>query len=208
MDFDMDELYDDDDDDDLDEEALLGGFGGGGGGGGGGSTGGAFGSGRKKKKKSPPKKKKKVVKEEKEEWKVPSVIDIPEDAVDISFSRSGGAGGQNVNKVNTKVELRFKLDEASWLPEEVRGRIKEQVANRINKDGYLTIQASENRTQQQNRRAAFGKLRHIVLMAYPRPKIRKLRKGISKKAKERNLEDKRRRGQVKANRKNVDMSGY
>uniref|UniRef100_A0A7S1D533 Prokaryotic-type class I peptide chain release factors domain-containing protein n=1 Tax=Cyclophora tenuis TaxID=216820 RepID=A0A7S1D533_CYCTE len=197
MDFDLDELYDDDDNDDVDEEALFGAMGGGGGGGGG---------RRKKKKKSPPKKKKADV--VKDDWKVPSTIEIPEDRVDISFSRSGGSGGQNVNKVNTKVELRFKLDDADWLPDEVRDRIREQAPNRINKDGVFNIQSSENRTQQQNRRAAFTKLQEIVLRAYPRPKVRKLRKGISKKAKERNLEDKKRRGQVKANRKSVDLSGY
>jgi len=123
--------------------------------------------------------------------------------MEISFARSSGAGGQNVNKLNTKVELRFKLSEATWIPAEVRGRIRENFGNRLNKDGYFVVTSQEYRTQAQNRKDAVGKLEDIVLKAYPRPKVRKVRKGVSKKAKERNKENKRKRSQVKANRKPV-----
>lgn len=139
------------------------------------------------------------------EWRVPNRITIPEDRLEVSFVRSSGAGGQNVNKVNTKVEMRFLLRDASWIPAEVRTRIRQNEANRINKDGYLTVTSQEHRTQAQNRKDAIKKLEDIILRSYPRPKVRKMRKGVSKKAKEIKKENKKRMSQKKANRRSVDF---
>ena len=137
-------------------------------------------------------------------WTVPTSIEIPEDQLEISFVRSSGAGGQNVNKVNTKVEIRFLLADADWIPEEVRARVQEQQAHRINKDGYLSLQSQEHRTQAQNRKAVMGKLKEMLLQAWPRPKVRRQRIGISQASKERNKEFKRKRSETKANRGRVD----
>lgn len=96
--------------------------------------------------------------------------------------------------------------DANWIPKEVRQRIKDNEANRINKDGFLIINSQEYRTQAQNRKDVLDKLQEIILKNYPRPKERKLRKGISKKAKERNKERKRLKSEVKKNRKRVDFN--
>lgn len=139
------------------------------------------------------------------EWKVPKTITIPEDQLDMSFVRSSGAGGQNVNKVNTQVMIKFHVLTAEWVgPLEVRRRLQEQQANRINKEGFMTLSSQEYRTQQQNRKAVVSKLQGLILKAYPRPKVRKMRKGISKKAKAQNKENKKKRSDTKANRRRVD----
>mmetsp|Transcript_44958 Transcript_44958/g.70495 ORF Transcript_44958/g.70495 Transcript_44958/m.70495 type:complete len:97 (-) Transcript_44958:35-325(-) len=94
---------------------------------------------------------------------------------------------------------------AKWLPHEVRVRVSERERNRINKEGFLILTSQDHRTQTQNRKEALQKLEFLILEAYPRPKERTLRKGPSKAAKRRNVEDKRKRSQVKQNRRTVDF---
>ncbi len=138
-------------------------------------------------------------------WKVPEYIDIPQENLEFSFVRSSGAGGQNVNKVNSQVQLRLNVHEAYWIPYEVRQRLMQQQANRISKEGVLTLAAQEHRTQVANRKAAVQKLHAILLQAWPRPKERRMRQGISIKTKEQRKEFKRRRSDVKEGRKKVDF---
>jgi protein subunit release factor B len=94
---------------------------------------------------------------------------------------------------------------ATWLPQEVRQRIAKNESNRINKDGFFIINSQEYRTQAQNRKDVLDKLQDIILKNYPRPKVRKMRKGVSKKAKAINKEQKRWKSEVKKNRKRVDF---
>lgn len=137
-------------------------------------------------------------------WKVPKSIHIPEESLDMSFVRSSGAGGQNVNKVNTQVQLRVLVDGMGWIPYEVRERLRQQESKRINKEGFLILQVQEFRTQTQNRKAAVDKLREMILRAWPRPKKRNMRTGISEKTKKQRREDKRKRSVVKESRRRVE----
>jgi protein subunit release factor B len=137
------------------------------------------------------------------EWKVPKTIYIPEHSLEISFVRSSGAGGQNVNKVNTQVQIRFHVSSADWMPSEVRRRLAEQQASRVNKEGYLQVSSQEHRTQTANRRAALDKLQQMVAKAWPRPAVRKMRTGLSEAGKERRKEEKQRRKLKKQSRRPV-----
>lgn len=128
---------------------------------------------------------------------------IPEEKLDISFTRSSGAGGQNVNKVSSKVEIRFVVDEAYWMDVDTRQRLKETEAGRMNKAGELILTCQEHRTQLQNKAEAMKKLREMVEDAMIPPKEREIREGISVQGKMQRKADKRHRGAVKRNRGQV-----
>ena len=117
-------------------------------------------------------------------WHVPDRVHIPEKQLEFSFVRSSGAGGQNVNKVNTCVQVRFHVESALWMPTEVRQRFQQRFRNNINREGFYVTESQQERTQTANRRLVLAKLERHVLEAWPRPHVRKVREGISAKGKE------------------------
>ncbi|PVD38678.1 hypothetical protein C0Q70_01298 [Pomacea canaliculata] len=95
---------------------------------------------------------------------------IPVNELDISYARSSGPGGQNVNKVNTKVEVRFHLQSASWLSQEIKDKLKEMESNKITKDGYLVVSSERTRIQLLNQADCMDKLRTMIFRAAIRPR--------------------------------------
>jgi ribosome-associated protein len=126
-------------------------------------------------------------------------LEIPEEELTFVTSRSGGPGGQNVNKLETKVTLRFDLAGSPRLTEEQRQRIRERLATRITRDGVLQVSSQRHRTQAANREAAVARFAELVGEALQEEAPRKPTK-VPRAVKRRRLEDKRRRSERKRQR--------
>jgi ribosome-associated protein len=126
-------------------------------------------------------------------------VAIPDEEVTFATSRSGGPGGQNVNKLETRVTLRFDLAASGSLTEEQKARLLERLATRITRAGILHVSAQKHRTQGANRDAALERFAELVRDALreetPRKKTR-----TSRAAKARRVEEKRRHSERKRNR--------
>jgi ribosome-associated protein len=120
---------------------------------------------------------------------------IPAGALTASTSRSGGPGGQNVNKLETKVTIETDVA-ALPLPDDVKERIKQRLATRINKEGVLRVTSQSERSQLANRDKALARMEELVRDALVERTKRK-RTRPTRAQKQRRLEEKKRRGETK-----------
>jgi ribosome-associated protein len=110
--------------------------------------------------------------------------------VTYKSSRSGGKGGQNVNKVETKVELIFDLQQSAFFNDDDKSWLTEKLQNRLNRDGCIHVTSEELRSQLGNKERVLDKLYTMLAQAIERPKVRKASK-VSRQAKAKRLEQKR-----------------
>ena len=129
----------------------------------------------------------------------PSLI-INDDELEWKFIRASGPGGQNVNKVSSAVQLRFKLPFNSSIPVAARNRLRRLAGQKLKDDGTILLTARTERSQEQNRRAALERLAGLVRAALIEPKIRRKTKP-TKGSKERRIESKKHRGATKQGRR-------
>ncbi|XP_044527784.1 peptidyl-tRNA hydrolase ICT1, mitochondrial [Gracilinanus agilis] len=147
-------------------------------------------------------------------WRIPddakqASTDIPIDRLQISYSKSSGPGGQNVNKVNTKAEVRFHLAKADWIAEPIRQKIAVLFKNKISKSGELIITSDSSRYQFRNLADCLQKIRDMIAQASQVPKEPSKEDAVLRRIRTENmnrerLRQKRIHSSTKANRK-VDM---
>jgi ribosome-associated protein len=123
-------------------------------------------------------------------------ISIPADEIEFKVSRSGGPGGQHVNRTESKVSVYWNIKNTRILTDEQKLRVLNNIHTHVTDDGVLVIHNSESRSQQQNKQAALATLATVIRKALYIPKKR-MKTKVSKAVKEARLQEKSRRSSLK-----------
>lgn len=132
----------------------------------------------------------------KEDLVITSGIIIPEHEFEITASRSGGPGGQHVNKSSTKITVRWNIVQSTVLDQETKERLLDKLRSRVTTDGDLIVHSSESRSQVHNKKLALMHLAQEIRGALVVPKKRK-KTSVSKSVKEARLHKKAQRSEIK-----------
>lgn len=132
--------------------------------------------------------------------RVTGSLAIDPDEIQESFVRAAGPGGQHVNTTSTAVQLRFDVRRSPSLPEDVRHRLERLAGRRLTRDGVLVLVAQGHRSQLRNREEALARLIELIREATHKPAPR-VKTKVSRAAKRRRVDDKKRHGTVKSLRR-------
>ena len=128
---------------------------------------------------------------------------IPRDRLTISNSRSRGPGGQGVNKTESKVEVRFNVNDADWLSHYVRSRLKLLFANRFTREGDFVLSCEEHRSREQNQAACLARLSDMLDEAAIVPKVRRKTKP-TKSSQRKRVDSKKLHSRLKQSRRHKE----